>query len=127
MLSKSCSRRKPLEGHAGEQPRIFLTLVRLPAAELVRPAGRDGTNQELEIELVGRELAGQLVEQLGMTGGIVGGEIVDRVDDPDPEKMSPQAIDGRAGEIGVAVGNHPVGQDAARAVAEFELGLRPSR
>src|SRR5260370_41974115 len=59
-----------------------------------------------------------------MAGWIVGGEIVDRVHDADAEELSPQSVDRRAREIRVAVGDHPVGQNRPRAVAEFELRLR---
>src|SRR5205814_1391460 len=88
-----------LERHAGEQPRVLLTLVGLLAAELIRLAGGNGANQEFEIKFMGGELAGQLVEQLGMAGRIVGREIVDRIDDAHSEEMPPHAVDGRAGEI----------------------------
>ena len=84
------------------------------AAELVGPAQDDGPDQELPVETMVHEAACQRVEKLGVARWVVRPHVVDRVDQADAEEVGPDAVDRRAGEVGVLGRNHPLGQDRAR-------------
>ena len=108
-------RRQPLHRHAGELANVLLAGISSGAGELVGPGQRDGADQELQVEVVGRELAGQVVEDLGVRRLVLVVEVIDWLDDAQAEKVRPHAVGSRPREVGIVRGSHPVGEGDARA------------
>jgi hypothetical protein len=77
-----------------EQPFVRLALMRLSTRQLVRLAGRDRTYQEFDVVIMLNELPRQFVKQLRVTRRIGRIEIIYWFDEPNPEKVGPDAIDG---------------------------------
>ncbi|MNG34754.1 hypothetical protein D3C84_1213230 [compost metagenome] len=61
----------------------------------------NAANHEAEIKPRINESGGELIEQLWITGRIVVVKIIDGIDYPNAEKLTPQAIHGRTREIGI--------------------------
>ena len=110
--------------HAGKEARICFGRRTGRAGPLICLAGNNGADQILQIIAMVRELAGQLVEQFGVAGQVVGTLLVHRVGQADAEEVGPDPIGPGASEIGVRGANQPVGHHRARVVARFESRLR---
>jgi hypothetical protein len=78
--------------------------------------GRDEHADELaEVELEPEHLVGEMLEQLGVGGLVVVPEVVDRLDDPHPHHLPPEAVGDGAGELAV-VGRRQPGSEFFPAV-----------
>ena len=110
--------------HAAKEARILFDGRTDRAGPLIGLAGNNGTDQILQIVAMIRELAGQLVQQFGVAGQVVGTLLVHWIGQADAEEVGPNPIDPSASEIGVRGANQPVGHDLARIVARFEGRLR---
>jgi hypothetical protein len=88
--------------------------ARLDAGQRVGVGEHQGADQQLDVVAAGDEGAAQLVEQLGMAGGVLGGQVIDRVHQADAEEVGPQAVGQGAGEVWVVRRGDPVGQRGAR-------------
>ena len=95
------------------------------AGPLIRLAGNNGSHQILQIVAMIGELAGQLVEQFGVAGQVVGTLLVHWVGQADAEKVGPNPIDPSASEIGVRRANQPVGHDLALVSPVLNVGSGP--
>src|SRR6266852_1259597 len=67
-------------------------------------------DQVLDIPTALYELFGQTVEQPGNAGRIAGPDVVDRLDDSDPEQVTPNAIRIALGVVGIVLRCNPVSQ-----------------
>src|SRR5690606_28898570 len=95
---------KASDYHPRKVPRIVLTFVRQLAGSLIRLAGRNRADQELQIEITIDEDAGQFGEQFGVTRRVVDLHVIDRHDDADAEEMSPQPVARGPGKEGIVRG-----------------------
>ena len=62
------------------------------------------------------ESGGEGVEELGVGGRVGIAEVIDRLDDPTPHQVGPDAVGRRAGEVGVVDGGQPVREVAPAVV-----------
>ena len=89
---KELFRCQPLERHAGKQPDGLLSRMAKSTGALVSLTVGDGPDEKLRVEIVLYQFSGQFGQQFGMAGRIVVVEVIDRIDDPYPKEMLPQAI-----------------------------------
>jgi len=92
--------------------------------ELVSARLADGTHHFAGVEAAGDEFLGQAVEQRRVGRWVAGADVVHRLDDAHAEKIAPDTVDVTLGEIGVLLGDHPVGQLlAARGCRRRQVGV----
>ena len=78
------------------------------AGQLIGLGTDDPAEQLPQVVAVTGKVFGQLPQQLRMGGRVVAAEVIHRIHDASAEEVTPEAIDGGLGEIGV--GRHPLGQ-----------------
>src|SRR5262245_27835804 len=89
--------RKRLNSHSCGKSRVVLAGVRSGAGQLIRASLADAADHEVEVKLRRNKCSSELVKHLRIAGWIVVVKIIDRIDDSKTEKLTPQAIDRRAG------------------------------
>ena len=85
-------RRHGAELHRVEQPLFLVRALRLDAAGLIGPRRHDPANQLLDVVSAGLELLRQLVQQLGLRGGIVGAQVINGVDEAPAQEVGPHPV-----------------------------------
>ncbi len=89
----------------------------------VGSGGADVADEAFEIVVVGNELRGEVVEQLGVGGRVRDADVIDGIDDADAHVMIPDDVDDIAGEPGVLRRGEPAG-DGFAAGAAFDFRAR---
>src|ERR1051326_7555767 len=117
--------RKLLQGGMAVQRDVLLVLGQRPAGALVGLAVADATNQVLAIVAGVGKLARQQLEQLRMRWRLVGMNVVNRVHQTTPEKVSPKAIGGGLCEPFVLLGCQPLDECRTERLRWIELGFVP--
>ena len=112
--------------HFGRQPpgegvRVVDLVVFVPLVggdrELIRARLADQLHHVARVEVALDELAGQVVEQLGVGRRVAGADVVERLDDADAGQVAPEAVDVALGEVRVVGRRDPVGQLLAARLA----------
>ena len=93
------ARREAADRHRGEQVRRARLAPADRAGQAIGPRRGQSADQELQVVAVHPELAGQLIEQLGMSRGILLPHVIDGLDQPGAEEAGPDAVDRGAREV----------------------------
>ena len=81
----------------------------------------DRPEQFLLIELDRSEVGGESVEEFRVARRIGRSQVIDRVDDTDPEQFRPNTIDGYFGKGRVGLADHPIDERIAGIVTFFDF------
>ena len=101
---------EPARERVGEVDGVVAVIACRFRGQLVGARGHDEPDEMAHVEIMLREVRGELIQQGRMAGWVRRPEVVDGIDDAAADQLEPDPVDLRAGEVGL--GGKPVGEES---------------